>query len=180
MELYEQALKVAVAAHAGQVRKHDDTPYVTHPIMVARMLENAGFSESIVAAALAHDVLEDTTVTETELRGELGDEVVDIVVAVSEDKTLPWEERKAAYVKKVVEGNESVWAVSVADKIHNARDFIQFHKTAGADAWKVFNRGKEKKIWFEKLLHAELKNVWSHPLMDEYGRLIYELEQLAD
>ena len=105
MELYEQALKVAVAAHAGQVRKHDDTPYVTHPIMVARMLEYAGFSESIVAAALAHDVLEDTEVAEAQLRTQLGDEVVDIVVAVSEDKVLPWEERKAAYVKQVVEAD---------------------------------------------------------------------------
>ena len=180
MELYERTLKIAVTAHAGQVRKHDDTPYVTHPIMVARMLERAGFSESIIAAALAHDVLEDTEVTEAHLRMQLGDEVVDIVVAVSEDKTLPWEERKAAYVKQVVEADESVWAVSVADKIHNARDFIQFHKSAGADAWKVFNRGKEKKIWFEKFLYGELKNVWSHPLMDEYARLISELEQLAD
>jgi guanosine-3',5'-bis(diphosphate) 3'-pyrophosphohydrolase len=180
MELYEKALKTAIDAHAGQVRKHDHSPYVAHPIMVARMLEKAGFPEVVVAAALTHDVLEDTSVTEEDLRNKLGNQVVDIVVAVSEEKALPWEERKAAYVKQVVEANESVWAVSVADKIHNAADFIQFHAAAGPDAWKVFNRGKDKKIWFENLLYAELKNVWTHPLMDEYARLIIELEQLAD
>jgi (p)ppGpp synthase/HD superfamily hydrolase len=180
MNLYERALKLAIKAHDGQKRKHDGSAYVTHPIMVARFVEQAGFSEAAVAAALVHDVLEDTSVTEAELRAELGDEVVDIVTLVSEDTTLPWEERKEAYVKKVVTAGESVWAVSVSDKIHNASDFIKFHAQAGPDAWKVFNRGKEKKLWFERLLHSELAKVWQHPLLDIYAAKIAELETLAD
>ena len=180
MNLYEQALKVAIKAHDGQKRKHDNSAYVAHPIMVARLVEEAGFSETVVAAALAHDILEDTTVTEAELRLQLGNEVADIVTAVSEDTDLPWEERKEAYVKKVLEAGESVWAVSVADKIHNAGDLIEFHAATGPDAWKVFNRGKDKKIWFEKLLYTELAKVWQHPLLDAYGQKIRELEALPD
>jgi guanosine-3',5'-bis(diphosphate) 3'-pyrophosphohydrolase len=180
MNLYETALKLAVKAHDGQKRKHDGSAYVTHPIMVARLVEEAGFSETVVAAALVHDVLEDTTVTESELRVQLGDEVADIVTAVSEDTDLPWEERKEAYVRSVVAAGEAVWAVSVADKIHNAGDLIQFHAAAGPDAWKVFNRGKEKKIWFEKLLYTELAQVWQHSLLDEYAYKITELEALPD
>lgn len=180
MNLYERALKLAIKAHQGQKRKHDGSDYVTHPIMVARLVEQAGFLEVAVAAALTHDVLEDTLVTETELRKKLGDAVVDIVTAVSEDTTLPWEERKEAYVRSVVAAGESVWAVSIADKIHNAGDLIEFHATAGPDAWKVFNRGKEKKIWFETLLHTELSKVWKHPLLDTYATKIVEMSELAD
>ncbi len=180
MDIYEQALKIAIKAHAGQVRKHDGSAYVNHPIMVGKILERAGFSDTVVAAGLAHDILEDTSVTEVELRAALGDAVVDIVVAVSEDKTLPWEERKEKYVRDVVAGGESVWAVSVADKIHNARDFVCFHAVSGPSSWTVFNRGKEKKIWFEKLVYSELSKVWQHPLLDEYATHITKLEALAD
>ena len=180
MDIYETALKIAIRAHEGQVRKHDGSAYINHPIMVGKILERAGFSETVIAAGLAHDILEDTPVTEAELRSELGDEVVDIVVAVSEDKSLLWEERKEKYVADVVAGGKSVWAVSVADKIHNARDLICFHETHGPESWKVFNRGKEKKVWFEKLVHSELSKVWQHSLLDEYATYITKLESLAD
>ena len=180
MNLYEKALKVAVRAHREQVRKHDNTPYVYHPIMVARLVEQAGFPEVAVAAALVHDVLEDTPVSEEQLRAELGDSVVSIVAAVSEDKALVWEERKEKYVSEVVAAGELVWAVSVADKIHNAKDFIAFYPVAGKDAWKIFNRDKTGKIWFEKLLHRELSKVWQHPLLDTYAAKIAELETLSD
>jgi guanosine-3',5'-bis(diphosphate) 3'-pyrophosphohydrolase len=180
MDLYQRALKIAIEAHKGQIRKHDGSAYVAHPIMVARILERAGLNETVVAAGLTHDILEDTAITESELRVLLGDAVVDIVAAVSEDQSLPWEERKEAYVRSVVAGGESVWAVSVADKIHNAQDFAIFHAMAGPSCWSVFNRDKEKKIWFEKLVHAELSTVWQHPLLDTYGDLINTLESLAD
>lgn len=180
MDIYEKALKIAIRAHSGQTRKHDGSAYVNHPIMVGKILERAGFSDVVVAAGLTHDILEDTEVGETELRAELGDAVVDIVVAVSEDKELPWEERKEKYVRDVIAGGESVWAVSVADKIHNARDLIAFYEIKGPDVWKVFNRGKEKKILFEKLVYSELSRVWHHPLLDEYATYITKLESLAD
>ena len=180
MNLYEKALKIAIKAHTGQTRKHDGSAYVAHPIMVARIVEQAGFPETVIAAALAHDILEDSSITEDELRQELGDDVVDIVAAVSEDTTLPWEERKEAYVKKVLAGGEVAWAVSVADKIHNAGDLIAFHAVVGADVWKSFNRGKEKKVWFERLLHTELSRVWNHPLLESYGEKIMRMEGLAD
>ena len=180
MNLYERALKIAIAAHDGQKRKHDGSAYVAHPIMVSRIIEEAGFSEVSVAAGLVHDVLEDTTVTEQALREKLGDEVVNIVVAVSEVQHLEWEERKEEYVERVVAGGEPVWVVSVADKIHNADDFIEFYAAAGPHAWTVFNRGKEKKIWFEEKLYTELSALWQHTLLDEYAKRIAILKTLAE
>ena len=94
MELYEKAVRIAVKAHKEQVRKTDGSPYVVHPLAVARILDRAGFAEEVVAAGVVHDVLEDSDMIEAELRHELGDEVVDMVTAVSEDMELEWEVRK--------------------------------------------------------------------------------------
>jgi (p)ppGpp synthase/HD superfamily hydrolase len=178
MELYEQALNIAVKAHKEQTRKHDGSPYISHPIIVGRILEKAGFSEIVVAAGLVHDVLEDTSVTEDELQQILGAEVVRIVAAVSEEKSLVWEDRKKQYIQRVISSNESVWAVSVADKIHNASCLIAFHKQVGPAAWQVFNRGKEQKVWFEKSLLEALQSIWKHPLLEVYSQLIDEMEAL--
>lgn len=180
MTLYEQALKIACAAHKDQVRKHDSSPYVVHPIMVAKKLEKAGFDEKVVAAGLLHDVIEDTDVKEEDLREQVGDEIIEIVTAVSEEKELEWEERKEKYVEAVVAAGESVWAVSVADKIHNAESFIENYQTGGRESWSVFNRGKDKKLWFEEMLYEALCKVWDHELLRIYRERLDTLKTLDD
>lgn len=178
MEIIEKADRIAEEAHRGQVRKTDDSPYINHPRAVAEIVKGYGFSDVTIAAALVHDVLEDTAVSEVELRSELGDEVVDIVTAVSENKDLEWEERKKQYVDAVVAAGESVWAVSVADKIHNAQSVIAYYSEVGDAIWGMFNRGKDKKLWFENLLLSKLKTVWIHPMLAEYEMLVKEMEGL--
>ncbi|MES2749659.1 MAG: HD domain-containing protein [Patescibacteria group bacterium] len=172
----ESALRLAMSAHALQTRKTDNSPYVIHPIMVAQLLTAYDVSEDVIVAALLHDVLEDTKVTAAEVKAEGGETVLHIVEAVSENKNLPWEERKEAYVHTVVAGGESVWLVSVADKIHNAESLLDHIAVAGDEAWSVFNRGKESKLWFENRLYTELTKVWQHPLLDRYGSIIKALE----
>jgi (p)ppGpp synthase/HD superfamily hydrolase len=172
----ETALRLALRAHATQTRKTDGSPYVVHPIMVAHLLTQQGASEDVVVAALLHDVLEDTEVPRDEVLAVAGPVSLSIIEVVSENKDLPWEERKEAYVRQVVASGESVWLVSVADKIHNAESLLDHIAVAGAEAWSVFNRGKESKLWFERLLHTELSKVWQHPLLDRYDSLIVDLE----
>lgn len=177
MELIEKALTIAAQAHANQVRKHDGSPYIVHPIMVSRILEEYGFDEEVVVAGLVHDVLEDSSITEAELRAELEDRVVDAVTAVTEDKSLPWEERKEKYVLAVAASGEDARAVSLADKVHNARNLTEHYKLVGPDIWNNFNRGKDKKIWFEELVLSSLQKTWQHPLLDEYAALIEKMKR---
>jgi guanosine-3',5'-bis(diphosphate) 3'-pyrophosphohydrolase len=179
MTLYEKALQLAVTAHEGQVRKHDNSPYIVHPIMVARIVEEAGFSKTVAAAALTHDVLEDTTVTAETLRTVLGAAVLEIVQNVSEDKSLPWEARKARYVETVVAAGVDTWAVSVADKIHNATNLLAILESEGEAAWSYFNRGRAEKLWFERLLYSELRARWQHPLLDTYDAILTQIEATA-
>ncbi len=178
--LVEESLKIAVTAHAGQVRKSDGSPYIVHPVMVARMLDTAGFPEIVVAAALVHDVLEDTAVTEDMLRTALGDAVVAIVCAVSEEKELPWEARKQKYIERVVASGEAGMAVSVADKIHNAESLLFAATTMGPDVWSVFNRGKAQKMWFEESLYNALVPHFKYPLMERYQECIAMMASLPE
>ena len=180
MTLYEKALKIAATAHKDQVRKSDGSPYIVHPVMVAGILRKYDFSETVIAAALVHDVLEDTDFSRNDLVDQLGKDVVKIVDVVSEDTSLEWEVRKKQYAQEVAAANIECKAVSIADKIHNAESLIDYYESVGKDAWKVFNRGKEKKLWFENMLYAEVSKTWSHPLLDQYKQMIILMEQLEE
>lgn len=174
--LVETAALIAHQAHTGQVRKDDGSPYFIHPCMVAIKLAQNGFDETVVAAGFAHDVLEDTAVTKAELEKSLGSQVVELILHLTEDKSLAWEDRKQKYADAIRSAPVGAKAVSVADKIHNLESLLAAHESQGPKVWDAFSRGKEKKIWFEKIVLAALQEAWSHPLIEEYARLIAQLE----
>jgi (p)ppGpp synthase/HD superfamily hydrolase len=146
--------------------------------MVAIILTRHGFSDTVVAAGLVHDTVEDTRVTPGDLRSELGDEVADIVAAVTNDDKLSWEDKKRAYIESVRNASEGAKAVATADKIHNAESVLIAHREQGTDFWKHFNAGKEKKLWFENAMLAMLRESWKHPLVDEYALLVERMSTL--
>lgn len=177
-DLIEKAAKIAAQAHMGQTRKGDDTPYIVHPFMVALLLKERAFSDVCIAAALVHDVLEDTEYGADALRDALGDEVMKVVLTLTEDKSLPWEERKKKYIESVRNGSEEAKAVSIADKIHNLKSLLAMHSQEGAGVWKVFNRGREQKIWFETAMLAMFRETWKNSLVEEYGLLVERSQAL--
>lgn len=166
--LIEQAARIAYTAHARQTRKDDGSPYFIHPCMVALKLAAYGFDEKIIAAGYVHDVLEDTSVTKEALEQALGSEVVRIVLSVTEDKSLPWEERKKSYIVRVCEGSDGAKAVSLADKIHNIESMLSAYQTQGSAIWKIFTRGRDAQRWFQESLLYAVRETWHHPFVDEY------------
>lgn len=176
--IIEKAAEIMSVAHSNQLRKTDKSPYIIHPRKVALILQEHNFSDNAIAAALVHDVLEDTDFSEDKLKEELGEEVHTIVKALTEDMSLEWEERKEKFVTAVENGSEDTKAVAIADKIHNLEDLLVGHSKMGSKIWKKFNRGKDKKLWFEKKLLKMFKNTWQHPLISEYENLIKQIEKL--
>ena len=86
--LAPQALKFAVRCHAGRRRESDGEPFIRHPLEVARLLRDAGCSESVVSAGLLHDVVEDGHVRASELSVRFGDGVAALVAAVTDDSCV--------------------------------------------------------------------------------------------
>ena len=173
----EKALRIAIAAHDGQVRKGEDVPYVTHPVMVALWLGREGFSDTVIAAALVHDVVEDSGYSLADIRQELGQEVADIVETVTHNDGLSWEEKKKGYAEAIGNGSVDAKAVALMDKIHNAEYLLASYAALGPAVWDRFKRGKDKKIWFEELMLSVFEETWDHPLIARYKDLIEELKK---
>jgi (p)ppGpp synthase/HD superfamily hydrolase len=112
---------MARRAHAGQIRNGSGgMAYVEHPIAVAGLIEEAGYGEAVVAAALLHDVVEDSAVTVEEIRTEFGDEVAGMVGALSDDESIEsYRERKAEHRERVAAAGEEALAIYAADKLTN-------------------------------------------------------------
>ena len=121
------ALRFAADMHADQRRKDAAaTPYINHPIRVMATLFEAGERDpALLAAALLHDVVEDTEATSAYVRGRFGAAVADIVDEVTDDKALKKEERKRLQVEKAPHKSPSAQKLKMADKICNLQDLLE-------------------------------------------------------
>ncbi|MGE0144362.1 MAG: HD domain-containing protein [Planctomycetota bacterium] len=121
------AANFAADRHATQRRRGTDTPYVNHPLAVARrLIDQGGIDDTVtLAAAILHDTVEDTKTSHEELRARFGDEVAAVVAEVTDDRRLPKAERKRAQVRKAGTLSASARAVKLADKLDNLSDLLQ-------------------------------------------------------
>ena len=171
LKLLEKAVEVCFKQHCFQKRKADGKPYFIHPVIVALKLAEHGFPENVLAAALLHDVLEDTDYPQEKLRSEFGKEIFEMVTALTQDESFPWEEKKKKYVTSVQNSSDNVKAISTADKIHNIESLIMAYRKYGKDIWNKFNGSKNDKIRFEEELLKVLKT-GNNPLAEEFESLI--------
>jgi (p)ppGpp synthase/HD superfamily hydrolase len=121
--LTRDALDFADRRHAGQTRDIDDLPFVTHPLEVACLLHEAGYSDEVVAAGVLHDVVEDTDASLDEVEARFGRRVAELVDAVTNDPAIEDEaERRAALRLQVARAGECAAVVFAADKVSKARE----------------------------------------------------------
>jgi guanosine-3',5'-bis(diphosphate) 3'-pyrophosphohydrolase len=119
------AIKFSADKHRNQRRKGADaTPYINHPIDVADILWRIGSVRDIdtIVAAILHDTLEDTDATPNEIEALFGQKVLSLVQEVSDDKTLPKEERKRLQVVNAHHKSAAAKQIKLADKISNIND----------------------------------------------------------
>ncbi|MEW6999704.1 bifunctional GTP diphosphokinase/guanosine-3',5'-bis pyrophosphate 3'-pyrophosphohydrolase [Colwelliaceae bacterium BS250] len=126
IELLKQAYVVAHKAHDGQMRSSGD-PYITHPVAVARNLADMHLDHETLMAALLHDVIEDTDVTQDELAELFGSTVAELVEGVSKLDKLKFNDHKEAQAenfRKMIMAmvqDIRVILIKLADRTHNMR-----------------------------------------------------------
>ena len=122
-----RAIAFAAEKHRHQRRKDvHASPYINHPIELARLLASEGgvADLDVLCAAALHDTIEDTNTTADELRREFGSTVASIVEEVTDDKNLTKAERKRLQVEHAAHISRKAKLVKLADKICNVRDIL--------------------------------------------------------
>lgn len=117
----------AAVKHQGQVRKDTDhSPYITHPLAVARAIAEIGRvgDKLVLKAAILHDTIEDTDTTAEEIRQAFGEDVLKIVLEVTDDKSHEKMERKRLQVLHAPGLSYPARIIKLADKITNCQDIL--------------------------------------------------------
>jgi (p)ppGpp synthase/HD superfamily hydrolase len=142
MKEWVSVLRAADAAarwHAHQRRKGiAQEPYINHLLEVASLVTEAtgGSDPNLVIAALLHDAVEDQEVPIQMIAREFGKQVADIVMEVTDDKTLPKEERKRKQVETAPKKSREAKLIKLADKTSNLRTIA----SSPAADWSVKRR----------------------------------------
>jgi len=125
-ELLARAFRFAADAHEGQQRRSGEA-FIRHPWGAAMILAELRQDEQTIAAALLHDVVEDTETEIDEVRTEFGDEIAQLVEGVTKLTRIHFQSREQAeaenYRKMIAAmvGDERVILIKLADRLHNMR-----------------------------------------------------------
>tara|TARA_B100001093_G_scaffold48995_2_gene41621 strand:- start:4534 stop:5040 length:507 start_codon:yes stop_codon:yes gene_type:complete len=132
-------LKFATGAHEGQKRKYSDEDYITHPIEVAKRVNHKHVDEQMTAAALLHDVLEDTKVTHLEMRTflhtvysvEMAERVLSLVVELTDVFThedfpnMNRKSRKGLEALRLYYVSDDAKKIKLVDIEHNSESILK-------------------------------------------------------
>lgn len=176
--LVRAALERARADHEGQVRNGSGgMPYIEHPITVAARLDEHEYGEEVLAAALLHDVVEDSDTTLEELRELFGESVAGMVGALTDDESIEsYRERKAEHRERVAAAGDGAHAIYAADKLTNTRTLREAYAAEGDSVRDEFKVPLELKleIWEEDLALLREKAP-ELPFLDDLGEELSRL-----
>ncbi|KDR22143.1 HD domain-containing protein 3 [Zootermopsis nevadensis] len=147
-----KCINFAAIKHKNQRRKDPEkTPYINHPIGVARILTEEGNVRDVevIQAALLHDTVEDTDTSFDEIEAEFGVNVCQLVREVTDDKHLPKAERKRLQIEHAAVSSPGAKLVKLADKLYNLRDL----ERASPEGWAP-ERVQEYFDWAQKVVNG--------------------------
>lgn len=178
-EMLADAFEFAGQVHARERRKADGSPFIGHPVTVARLLDEARQPDEVIVAALLHDVVENAGVRRSEIEARFGRDVADLVEALSEDAEIAeYEPRKNALRAQVEGAGQRAAAIYAADKLSNLRDMRAAFERDGEAAAERFPApiGVRIELWRNDLAMVER----IAPRLSFLRDLRYELEAFEE
>ncbi len=201
----EAAARLAARGHYHQFRKQlPDTvdvdpsvnplpdgavPYVTHLMATMAILARVGADEDVLAAGLLHDYLEDVDDPDgaVRIRDAVGERVLELVRAVTEDKRRErdeaetWEVRKREQIVHVARMPRDAVLVKAADVLHNLVS-LQSDLDAADDpvrVWSRFNAGPHRQLWYFEAITAEVADrLGDHQLARELSEAVARVREI--
>jgi (p)ppGpp synthase/HD superfamily hydrolase len=129
ISLFLKAMQFSAEKHRHQRRKDERaSPYINHPIEVANVLWTVGeiYDITTIVGALIHDTIEDTNTTPEEIRLNFGEDILALILEVTDDKRLAKQERKLKQIEKAPRISDRAKLLKLADKICNISDIANF------------------------------------------------------
>ena len=177
--LLDRAIRYAVQAHAGTERRGKGYPYILHPLEAAAIVATITPDQELLAAAVLHDVVEDTPVTVAQLRAEFGDRIADLVAAESDvemahlTESESWHARKQAAIDRLAGAPHDAKIVALGDKLSNMRAIAQDYARQGDALWGIFHvSDRSEHEWHYRGLAASLAELAGTAAYQEFVRLI--------
>lgn len=183
MSLLDEAIVFAVQAHRGMTRKGSDIPFILHPLEAAAIAAAISTKDEVLAAAVLHDVVEDTSHTLEEIEARFGPTVAALVAQETEQKRpgLPagatWQLRKEETIVHLqTSAGYEAKLVTLADKLSNLRSMYRDWEKEGNALWSRFHQqDPTRHCWYYYEVGLALDCFSSHPAMKEYWYLFHQL-----
>jgi len=144
-DLFDRAAKFAIDAHHGTERRGKGSPYIIHAMEAAAIAASITNDPELLAAAMLHDVIEDTAVTEDEIRSEFGDRIADLVKGESDpvienaSEESSWKLRKEFVINRLKNQSLDAKIVAMGDKLSNMRAIARDFDRQGDELWNIFH-----------------------------------------
>lgn len=178
-DLFDRAAIMAIQAHHDTERRGKGFPYIIHPMEAAEIVATITNDQELLAAAILHDVVEDTDITVEEIRKEFGDRVANLVAnesdLVVEGKTASesWHERKQYAIDRLAKAPMDVKIVAMGDKLSNMRAIERDYELIGEELWNRFHvNDVAEHEWHYRGLAEALKDLGDTDAYIEFCMLI--------
>jgi (p)ppGpp synthase/HD superfamily hydrolase len=170
-----KAARFASVRHVSQKRKGIAAePYLNHLIEVADLVAQAITEPdtNLIAAALLHDVIEDTNTSKEEVVAEFGTDIANLVAEVTDDKSLPKAERKRLQIEHAPHLTPRAQTLKIADKISNLRGIV----STPPEDWDL-RRKREYFEWARRVVEACCA---PNPLLKaEFAKVLTDVDRLV-
>ena len=180
ISLMDRAIVFATRAHSGTYRKGTSIPYIVHPIEAAAIVSTMSDDPDMIAAAVLHDVVEDTDTTVEEISFFFNERIARLVEAESEDKRKDLPPQETWMVRKMEtleflrnEADRDAKILALADKLSNMRAIHRDQNTVGDKLWERFNeKDKSKHGWMYRQVAEALSDLSETFAWQEYDELV--------
>lgn len=180
--LVDKAIIYAVNAHKGVPRRGRDFPYIVHPLEALTIVATMTSEPELLAAAVLHDVVEDTDFTVEDIRAEFGDRVAELVDAETEkhdqsrSREESWLDRKKAALEDLRRAGRDVKIVALGDKLSNMRAIARDYAAKGEALWNIFHvKDPKEHEWHYRGLADSLRELQDTVAFQEFESLINQV-----
>lgn len=162
-DLFDEAAKFAIEAHHGTERRGKAYPYIIHPMEAVSIVATITNDPEMLAAAILHDVVEDTEITINQIREKFGDRVAMLVQHETAplDETLSWKAKKTIQIEQLAHAPYDAKLVALGDKLSNIRGIALDYHRYGEDTWSLFQapNGKVDVEWYYRSIADALSEL---------------------